>query len=754
MTAPTAAPTAAAAGTSRAAHRRAYAELFLISFVILFVELSCIRWFGSTVIFLSFFTNLVLTACFLGMTVGCLAASRRRDFINAVIPLTLLAAVLAYAALLGYTRYLGVRIDVGGQQSPQQIFFGTDVRLDDPTRFVIPIEAVAGVFFALIALVFVGLGQTMGRRFNVLPNRVLAYTTDIAGSLTGIVAFAAASWFRLPPSVWFAVGLGPVLLFARRFRPLQVLCLAGLVGLTVGSDVMALSDLDDGSRDEVTWSPYYKVQYNPRKNIILVNNMPHQQMVRVANSGAAYMLPHLLNRDAGGRPFGDVLVIGAGSGNDVAAALAGQAEHVDAVEIDPRINEIGRAHHPERPYSDPRVTIHLDDGRSFVHKTKRKYDLVVYALVDSLVLHSGYSSLRLESFLFTEQALRDVKSVLKPDGVFAMYNHFRQGWVVGRLEAMGSKVFGAKPVVISLPYQDRITAATSQQAFITFVLVGNAGSSRLEQVRRALTENRNFWVNARPSNNASVNGYGPEPPNVPGGATGPWQRIGLAEVDARGAGWTPTDDWPFLYLREAVIPTLNLRGMAIVAGLSLAILFLFAPGGAARPNGRMFFLGAGFMLLETKGVVHMALLFGSTWVVNSVVFFAILVMILLSNLYVLRFKPRRLGPVYGLLIAALLVNAAVPMTAFLALPGAARVVVSCLVVFLPVFFAGVVFAASFQDSLHPDVDFGSNIGGVILGGLSENLSLVVGFNHLLYLAVAYYLLSAVLGRKSSAPAVA
>ena len=56
-----------------------FADLFLISFLILFFELACIRWFGSTVIFLTFFTNIVLMACFLGMSVGCLAASRRRD---------------------------------------------------------------------------------------------------------------------------------------------------------------------------------------------------------------------------------------------------------------------------------------------------------------------------------------------------------------------------------------------------------------------------------------------------------------------------------------------------------------------------------------------------------------------------------------------------------------------------------------------------------------------------------------------------
>ena len=109
----------------------------------------------------------------------------------------------------------------------------------------------------------------------------------------------------------------------------------------------------------------------------------------------------------------------------------------------------------------------------------------------------------------------------------------------------------------------------------------------------------------------------------------------------------PTDDWPFLYLREPTIPALNLRGIAIVAVLSLVILLAFAPVRRARPNGQMFFLGAGFMLLETKGVVHMALLFGATWMVNSIVFFAILTMILLSNLYVLGVRPRRLWPYYA-----------------------------------------------------------------------------------------------------------
>ena len=62
-------------------------------------------------------------------------------------------------------------------------------------------------------------------------------------------------------------------------------------------------------------------------------------------------------------------------------------------------------YHPDRPYQDERVQIHLDDGRNFLRSTERKYDLIVYALVDSLVLHSGYSNIRLESFLFTKSNL-------------------------------------------------------------------------------------------------------------------------------------------------------------------------------------------------------------------------------------------------------------------------------------------------------------------------------------------------------------
>jgi hypothetical protein len=76
-------------------------------------------------------------------------------------------------------------------------------------------------------------------------------------------------------------------------------------------------------------------------------------------------------------------------------------------------------------------------------------------------------------------------------------------------------------------------------------------------------------------------------------------------------------------------------------------------------------------------------------------------------------------------------------------------VASGAVVFVPVFFAGVIFATSFRDSRRPDVDLGSNVAGIILGGLSEHLSLVVGFRHLVLVSLGYYCLSLVLKPRRS-----
>jgi hypothetical protein len=307
---------------------RASIELFLISFLILFFELACIRWLGSTVIFLTFFTNIVLMACFLGVSVGCLAASRSWSWMSSLIPLALVITASACGFLWAYNNFSQVMIDVGSQQSPQLIYFGTDARPKDPSKWVVPIEVLAGYFFVLVALMFVGPGQEMGRRFAAIDNRLTAYTADILGSLAGITVFGLMSVLRVPAWIWFLIVVMIAIGFVPRRRWLHA------VG---GVAVLALVGLADWPSDavgvptEVVWSPYYQVRFKPRYLSIDVNNLGHQGMVRLDRSGPAYVLPHLLNRESGGKPFDDMMIIGAGSGNDVAAALENDVRHIDAV---------------------------------------------------------------------------------------------------------------------------------------------------------------------------------------------------------------------------------------------------------------------------------------------------------------------------------------------------------------------------------------------------------------------------------------
>ncbi|MCX7017027.1 MAG: hypothetical protein NTW86_31450 [Candidatus Sumerlaeota bacterium] len=733
-------------------------RLFSISFLALFFELACIRWFGSYVVFLTFFTNVVLLASFLGLSTGCLTASRKVDFINWTPLLTLAAAAAAVGTRLLYARLPQLVVNLGNQLSPQLVFFGAEFRHPDLASIVVPMEAIAGVFFLLVALIFLGLGQTMGRGLDRIPNRVHAYTINILGSLAGIVGFALVSVFRLSPFWWFAVslaGCGFFLTGERWRRAGNGVCIVATILFVSLAQWGALSDSRNplapwlkrlaarvapsaAADDRQTlWSPYYRINYSPEKKTIAVNDIGHQQMVDIGAKGLAYALPYSLSRDAGRPPIRDALMIGAGAGNDVAAALQAGVERVDAVEIDPVIYELGERFHPNRPYQDPRVRIHLDDGRSFLKKSGQKYDLVVYALVDSLVLHSGYSSVRLESFLFTRQAFSDVKARLRDDGVFVMYNYYRQGWIISRLVEMAREVFGREPLVILFPYCETIPEGAT--GGFAMILVGD--TDRLEH---AFQTQGSYWI---PRTNfithAEGTGFGPSPPADR--LVGEMARITPAAVSpSSAADIIPDDSWPFLYLKGRAIPGLSLRGMAVIAVLSLLVLAGFAPRGALRLrrfNWVMFFLGAGFMLLETRSVVHMALLFGATWVVNSIVFFAILVMILLSNLYVLLIRPKQLMWHYGALAASLVLNIIVDPGVFLGLPAPVKTVASCLLAFLPIFFAGVIFAACFKESAEPDRDFGANIAGVVFGGLAENISMIAGFQNLLWLALAFYLLS-------------
>ena len=713
-------------------------NLFLTGFLVLFLELSSIRWFAASVIFLQFFTNVVLLACFLGMSCGCMAARQRRDWLGHFPLLALVTVFAALATLAVYHYWSGLAIDVGNQASPQEIFFGTEYRNPDVAQFTVPIDLIVAVFFVLIALLFVGLGQVLGRAFDAYPNRVMGYTLNIGGSLVGITVFSLISLVQAPPAIWFFVSCAGIAYLLRQAGGLTWFRGLSLVTLLVAITLPDVYRARTGHGHETFWSPYYAVDFDVPHLGITVNNIGHQAMVPFDTGGSSYSLVHLLQRGAGGAPFRDVLIIGAGSGNDIDHALRYGADRIDAVEIDPVIQSIGVASNPDRPYADPRVVRHLDDGRHFLRTTDHKYDLVIYALVDSLILHSGYANIRLESYLFTEQALIDIKQLLKPGGIFVTYNYFRQGWVVERVAAMAESVFGCKPIVFSLPYLEALLP--SAQAGFTMIVAGCN-----QQIVDAFAGNKNFWLNSQPAKNKDVDGFLLQPQSLPAIERKDWYRIAPTTIiHDTGRLRFATDDWPFLYLRDKLIPGLSIRSMIVLGALGVTMVFLFLPKGRGRMrmDGRMFFLGAAFMLLETKAVVQLALLFGSTWIVNSLVFFTALVLILLANLYVLKVPLTRLPWHYAGLLGLLVAATVTPIDLFLSGGIFWRYAVPCALALGPMFFAGVIFARSFRDATDPDMAFGSNIAGSVMGGLSESFSMLLGFRYLLLIAIAFYLLSA------------
>ena len=429
---------------------RPAADLFLVSLLILFMELACIRWFGSMVVYLTFFTNIALLAAFLGISVGCLAAARRRHLVETVVPTLLLGMALACLVLYVYTHFSAIMIDVGGQGSPQQIFFGTEYRARDLTRFVVPLEAVAGLFFVLIALAFVGLGQVMGRAFNMLPDRMTAYTVNIAGSLAGIAGFALVSYLRAPPAVWFAILFVLILGCLPRWTRLQgvsqiaVMVLLALAANAAPADsnhlVALLQDRllpgDAADRHQQHRAPGDGRHHERRSGLL----------------AAAPAEPRCRRRLVRRRP-------------DHRRRLRQRCRRRAAPRRPPRRRSRDRSG-DQRPW--PALSSESAVCRSAGDRSCRRRPEFLCAGPARPTTWSSMrwstrwcctpaiSNIRLESFLFTREAFADIRRVLKPDGVFVAYNFYRQPWLVGRLQTMMAGAFGRPPLVMTLPYQAEV----------------------------------------------------------------------------------------------------------------------------------------------------------------------------------------------------------------------------------------------------------------------------------------------------------
>ena len=700
--------------------RRKDFQLFLTSFLGLYAELLCIRWMPAHVRFLSYFTNFILLASFLGLGVGILSARRKLPLGPRTFPLLLLTA----AILIAVAKF---ELHIG---SAGVLYYGAGEGGTAPPENALVLPAA----FLLVSLVFVCIGRPLGVLLAEVTPPLRAYAFDIGGSLAGIAAFFLLSWFEQPPVVWFiGLLLITLLLVGPTWRDRAVMVAPLLVSAGIAFYI----------GQGYWWSPYYKIGLTPTDNghgwALNVNESGHQAMLPSEEKEPFYRAPYDL---FGAGQFKHVLIIGAGSGSDTAIGLKyGQVGHIDAVEIDPVIARLGDQFHPEHPFSDPRVAVHVDDGRSFLRKSTDTYDLIIFALPDSLTLTSQFASLRLESFLFTEQSFKEARAHLTSDGAIVLYNYYRQDWLIRKLAGMLQTAFDQPPYVVSFGGWGRAG-----------VLVNGPRLTTLLAQRPDLATPYSEARTAEPQVNEDPNAI--LLPMVGSGILAQNNPAGDTDLTPP----TPaTDDWPLMYLRDRSLPWPYIAGLAMVGVIAVGLIFGLAPATARRGfNGHMFFLGAAFMLLETRSLVTFALLFGSTWLVNSLVFFAILCSVMLAVFLSSRFPLRPSAPLYVLLFAALALAYVVPQDAFLSigvLP--LRYALASLVAFVPVFLANLVFAGSFKGTgPTADVAFAANLIGIMLGGMLEYTSLLIGYQNLLLIVIGFYLLSALLMRRREAARVA
>jgi SAM-dependent methyltransferase len=661
-----------------------YLTLFLASFVALFLEMVLIRYAGSQFRVFSFFKNVPLISAFLGLGLGCwLSAGRSRHVLSFLLWLVPLAVFLSQGALV-VSRSLG---PVAAVASSEHIL-GEPVG-ESPTGLRVLAGQVGMGAFCVLALMalaslFIPLGRLLGDAFERLP-RLTAYTVNIVGSLAGIIAFLILAYLWTPPWIWFLIGLAPLLWWVEAGRARLVATM--LIALNVTATAPSLG--------ETIWSPYQKLVGHPIQ-VSLGRRAGGVRAYWVEISDVFYQVavdlrPESLER-LGGNPLphydeafrilpgppGAVLIVGSGTGNDVAAALRAGAARVDAVDIDPAIVALGRRHHPERPYDDPRVRVIVDDARAaFRRLPLAHYDAVVFGLLDSHT-QLGMSSVRLDNYVYTRESLEEASRLLKPGGTLV------------------------------------ITAATFRQWFrqrFIDLLQATCGG-------RIRTQNHVHWTTYA----CRV--------GVPAGSP---------PARDPAAAPSPTDDWPFLYLPERGIPRAYLVVILLLALASVRVIYANAlsPARLDAYHAHLFFLGAGFLLMEVYAINRLALLFGTTWVVSAVGIMLVLTLIVGANLSVAAFGHLRYRFAYCALVASLVVSYSLDPQ--VALGQGVRVSLGYgLVALLPVYFAGLIFARSFGDAPAAGSAIGANMLGAVLGGWAEYSSMALGIRALALVALVFY----------------
>jgi spermidine synthase len=685
-----------------------YPRLALVSLLGLFLELLMIRWISSEIRVFAYFKNFVLIACFLGFGLGCYFCRRRINLLPMIAPLVLFALwiKLPWEGLQVFIWNLPIYL---GRTSEVNLWGVPSLPLD-ANSVISLVEALIVIvpLFAMLALIFVPIGQMVGWCLEKAENGVWGYTVNVVSSLAGILLYTALCFYYQPPAVWFVVAGALLLLLLAKVPRVCWMSAAGLAAC------IALLSLGPGGDKVTYWSPYQKLTLNPVREAnrvvsyqLTTNDVWYQQIVDLSPAFVAAHADHFaqfpIEWNAYNIPYhffpqpASVLVLGAGMGNDVAAALRNGAGRVTAVEIDPLILEEGRRLHFEKPYESPRVTQVVDDARSYIQNSKDRFDLIVFSLLDSHTTSSHFSNIRIDNYVYTVEALTAARQMLKPDGVFIVKFQVFTPWIAGRLDGLLHTVFGRPPLQLEILGS---FSTTSGRFFIT-------GSQ--DKIAQAMSD---------PKLAAFVAGH--------------------RDFTMEKATLT-TDDWPYFYQHEPGLPASVILISAVLILLCWWVMGKTGTGGRSM-QWHFFFLGAGFLLLEAQIISKAALLFGTTWVVNSIVISGLLVLIVGANV-VVGFRPVPVRLAYAGIFGCMLVSYTIPIEKFLFQSVWLKVAAATAVLCLPVFFACLVFVQSFARAAFSGQALGSNLFGALVGGLLESLSMWTGLKSLLVIAGLLYVAS-------------
>jgi spermidine synthase len=683
--------------------------IVLVTMVSLLLELVMIRWLASVFPVFSFFKNFTLLACFLGLGAGY-AVSEKQPCAPALV-LPMLALFVGIITLLRY--------DVGADQGlfialPMLEQTSVNITMDSfdwvtVLRLSAPLYLLLAMSFILCACICYPVGQLCGKLLHS-SNALKAYGLNLVGSILGVVALFLMSLFWLPPVVWFTV-VGGVLLFFVLSRDARLPL--GVASFCVLIAVLSWPVQPESQR---IYSPYQLLERTAKSDglmQILAGGFYYQRVFNLAESTRG----HEPEEDRYVRAYYEfpfnfkkkperVAIVGAGSGNDVAAALRMGASHVDAIEIDPAIVHLGRKYHPEHPYDDPRVTVTVNDARNFFRTTHGQYDLIIYGVLDSHTALSHASNLRVDSYVYTREGITEAFRLLKPDGVlsiaFALPNEslgFKLSHILQDMPGAG------KPLAVRVLYDAHTT---------TSFIAQKGGDVKM--------------------------------PNANGFAA-----IGFANVSDYFAqpypvASIPTDDWPFFYMIGRTYPVSYMLALGMV--LLLSYFFVRKTIGLTEPVERgylpFFFLGAGFMLVETKAITELGLHLGGTWFVIAATIVLVLVMAFFANLMVQRKIFKRTGIAYLGLFASLMVGYGYALNHELIglRSPLAGLLVSCVLLTIPLFFSGIVFSTLIgKAKVNISTALAYNLMGALFGGLMEYNSMYFGFAFLYLLAMVFYFLA-------------